>query len=299
MTALRAFVEALKTALSDIGRRPLFSLLSVAAMTAAMLALAAFLVVSRGAREGFGRLANQAALEVYLRPGADPAAVDDLAGTLSRSPAVRRVERISSDQALAEFTRLYPDLGDIKELLGENPLPASLRVTPSSPDPQAMAQLVKLARSHRAALSVRYDREWLEALARLGEALRVSALAGAIVLLLAALVTVGSVIRLALDDKLDEVALLRLVGAPMHFMLAPVLLGGALLGGAGALLAVVLVGFGRTALLAWAAATPVSSLLGVILGSAPALGMALGLTLCGAAAGAGAAAIAAGRAILK
>ncbi len=299
MTALRAFFEALRTALSDIGRRPLFSLLSVAAMTAAILALAAFLVVSRGAREGFGRLADQAALEVFLRPGADPAAIQDLADALSRSPAVRRVEKVSSGQALAELTRVYPDLADVQDLLGENPLPASLRVTPQTPDPQAMAQLVQMARAHRAALSVRYDREWLESLARLGQALRASALAGALVLLMTALVTVGSVIRLALDDKLDEVALLRLVGAPLHFMIAPVLLGGAILGGAGAFLAVLLVGFGRTAVLGWASATPVAPLLGVVLGSPPPWGVALGLCLAGAAAGAGSAGLAARRAVFR
>ena len=299
MKLVRVFVEALRTATSDLARRPLFSLLSAATMAAAMLALASFLILSRGAREVFGQLADQAAAEVYLKPNASAEQVDDLAAQLERDPSVRRVEKVSPAQALEEFARLYPDLGDVGDLLGEAPLPGALRITPQSADPDALARMIRAARLHPAALSVRYDREWLTSLARLGEVIRRSALVGAVVLLLAAFVTVGSVIRLALDDKLEEVTLLRLVGAPASYTVAPVLLGGGILGGAGAATAILLTALGRGALLRWAESAPAGALFAAILAPPPPLGLTVGLALVGVIAGVASAGLAAGRAVFR
>lgn len=299
MRALRRLFEAIRTAVSDLLRRPLFSLLSVLAVAVALSLLAAFVMLSRGARDLFHEMASQSAVEVYLRPGATPEAVEELERTVKSHRASGKVERISSEQALGEFVRLYPDLQDVKDLLGENPLPGSLRITPHTADLAAVTDLVRSVRGLPAALSVRYDREWLEALGRLGEALRLFGLAGAAVLLLAALVTVGAVVRLALDDKIDEVTLLRLVGAPASFVLGPVLMAGGILGGLGAGIALAGVGLGRGVLVSWAAATPLGPFVSAAFGHPPPLFPGLALLLAGFLVGAASAGIASGKASLR
>jgi cell division transport system permease protein len=296
---LRACGFAFRTAVTDVARRPLSSLLAIAAMAVAVFVLAAFMLMSRGARAVYAQIASQSAIEIFLRQDAKPAAVDDLAGQLSRAPEVRRVERITPEQAIAELGRLYPDLSDVGALLGGNPLPASIRVVPKVGDPDALSGLMRLARTHPAVLSVRYDREWLTSLARAGDALRAFAIGGAVLLVLAGLVTIGSVVRLTLDEKLDEVRLLRLVGAPISFVLAPVLFAGALLGAAGAVAALVTIGLGRSALLGWATGTPLDAFLVAALDSGPPVGLALVLLFLAALAGAVSAGLGAGRAALR
>ena len=295
----RGIVEAVRNAFVDVLRRPLFALLAVLTMAVAVTVLAGFTLLARGAREFYGRLVADSPVEVYLRPTAAPDDVSSLEALLKRDPTVERVERISSEQALSEFVKLYPDLGDVRQLLGDNPLPASLRATVRKADPAAVAALVRAARAHPAAISVRYDREWIEGLSRVGGGLRLFALLGSAALMFAALVTVGAVVRLALDDKLDEVKLLRLVGAPASFVLAPVFLSGGILGGAGAAVALGAVGAARSVAVGWAGATPFGVFLRAALGGELPLGPGAALLAFGFAAGAISAGIAAGRAALR
>ncbi len=296
IAVLRGAGFALRTAVQDVSRRPLFSLLSIAAMGAAAFVLGGFLTISSGARSVYARLAAQTVIEVYLRPDAGPAAVADLEHVLTQFPEVARIERVSPAAALAELGRLYPDMRDVDTLLGGNPLPASLRVVPRVPDPAALSGVMRAARGHEAALSVRYDREWLQALARAGEGLRLAALGGSTLLVLAGLVTIGSVVRLALDDKLEEVRLLRLAGAPISFVLAPVLLSGALLGGAGATLSLAALAGARSWIAGWSSGTPLDVLVTTAVSGGLPPAAALAIVGLAAAAGALSAGFAAGRA---
>lgn len=293
--ALRTAGEMLRIALSDLLRRPLSSLLAVLAMAVAIFLLAAFLTLNHGVRDTIERLTEQSAVEIYVQDDADPATVAALAQTVAGIAGVREVERISPERALAEFRALYPDLGDVRELLGGNPFPGSLRVRAERPDPALVDRISEAARASAVTASVRFDREWLLSLSRLGRALTRFALAGAAVLLLAALVTVGSVVRLALDDKREEVSLLRIVGAPNTLVTGPVLLAGALLGGAGALAGTWGASFVRQLAFGSRSAASLAALADSFLGRGLSPAEWGALVAIGALAGALAAALAAGR----
>jgi cell division transport system permease protein len=94
---------------------------------------------------------------------------------------------------------------------------------------------------------VRYDREWL---ARVGDGLqtiRAGGLALAILMAIAAAVTVATVVRLGLYARRDEIEIMELVGAPFTFIRGPFVAEGFLQGGLGALLAILLLWLGFTA----------------------------------------------------
>ena len=291
----RMAAEVVRVAVADVTRRPLAGLLSVLAMAVAIFLVAAFWSLNHGIRGTYKRLAEQAVVEVYVKDGTDEASVAALADAVRKAGGVRRVERVTPDRALAEFRALYPDLGDVRDLLGGNPFPGSLRVQPEGPDPSVVGKLVEVAKASPVTDSVRYDRDWLVALSRLGGALSRFALAGAVALLLAALVTVGSVVRLALDDKRDEVALLRMVGAPNALVTGPVLVAGAMLGAAGALAGVFAASIARQVAYGSSAASPLAGLSDTLFAHGLSPVESLALVLFGALAGAAAAAVAAGR----
>ncbi|RMF73854.1 MAG: hypothetical protein D6738_07905 [Acidobacteria bacterium] len=299
MKIVRFAFEVVRAALSDLGRSPVASLLAILAMGVAIFLLAGFVLVGRGVEALLSHWASQASIEVYLRDDAPDEEVALLARSLAADPAIRRVEQISRERALAEFRQLFPDLADIDGLLGENPLPRSLRLVPASPDPTTARALARQVGAHPAVDSVRLDREWIDTLARLGAVLRWSTAVGSLVLLLAGLTTIGSVVRLALDDKRDEVALMRLVGAPASFVLAPVLLSGALLGAAGAAVAVWGLDLVRLAALAWLEGTPLAGLASFMLGTGLDAASRLALLAGASAAGLVAAGLAAGRAAVR
>jgi len=296
---MRLLAEALRAAVLDLLRRPLGALLATAAMTVAMCLLALFLALGTGARGLYERWSDQAALELFLSRGAPPDAVLRLAEELRGAPGVARVDVIDPDRALAEFEEAFPDLGDVAGLLGENPFGGSIRVVPARADASTVKALAERGKASGIVESVRWDREWIGALARIGRLIGGFLGIGALVLVGAALVTVGAVVRLALDDKRDEVALLRLCGAPLAFVLAPVLIEGALLGALGAGVGLLVARIVRVAALEETVGTPLEGLVHLLLGPgvpAPWIG---GLFLAGVLAGMLAAALAAGRAALR
>jgi cell division transport system permease protein len=87
---------------------------------------------------------------------------------------------------------------------------------------------------------VRYDRRWLARLNGVVRFLRGLGLAIIVLLAIAAALTVANVVRLAASAREDEIEIMALVGAPLAFVRGPFVVEGILQGGAGALLAMIL-----------------------------------------------------------
>jgi len=98
---------------------------------------------------------------------------------------------------------------------------------------------------------VQFDRQWLERVLSLIAGVRMAGLAVTVVLLLGAAFTVTAVVRLSLHERRDELDIMQLVGAPMAFIRGPFVVEGLLLGGMGALLALLMLGAGVATLRTW------------------------------------------------
>ena len=173
------------------------------------------------------------ALSLYV-PGLF-ALVSKNLGRLSAGP-----DRIvTSDAALARFRRAYPELGAALADLKEAPFPPSLeiRLRPSAPSGSGSA----LAASARKIPGVESAESEEETGRRFTDALRIVRGAGLLlggVLVLAAVLSVASAIRLALDLHREEIEIMRLMGATETAVRAPFWLNATaegLLGGAIAL----------------------------------------------------------------
>ena len=181
-------------------------------------------------------------VSVYMELGALNTA--ELAAQLERRAEVAAVALTSQDEALAEFTA-YTGLADALTGLERNPLPASLRVTFAA-GAQADA-LEAVAASMRAAdgvADVVVERTWLERINA------ISRLASALGLVFGALFGVGAIlvtattVRFAIDSQLDELKVMKLVGASDAQLRRPFLYCGALYGAGGGLMAAMLVSLG-------------------------------------------------------
>jgi cell division transport system permease protein len=94
---------------------------------------------------------------------------------------------------------------------------------------------------------VRYDRAWL---ARVGtglDSLRRAGLVLALLMAVAAAVTVAAVVRLGLHARREELEIMQLVGASMAFIRGPFVAEGLLQGGIGAAVALLLLWGGYAA----------------------------------------------------
>lgn len=223
----------------SLWRRRRASLLSLLTIAVALFVLGGFLLVNANVQRWIARWTDAAELSVYVDDAAtaeDRAAIE---AVLAESALVESREFVSHEEARRRFRRLFPDLAEAADQLGDRPLPASYEVKLKLPQPsdEAAAALVAKLGDTAGVADVRYDRRWIDRLVAFVGAVRAAGVVLAAVLVFAAALTVASVIRLALHARQQEVEIMHLVGAPLGFIRGPFVMEGVIQGGLGALLA--------------------------------------------------------------
>lgn len=183
-----------------------------------------------------------AQVSLFLKPEIKDDAARNLAWRLRSMADVKGVRYISPQQALEEFQR-SSGLGDALAYLDENPLPVVLVVKPATgfAQPEIVRGLVRRLQALPEVESTQLDWAWLERLhAVVALADRVMALVGA-VLAVAVLFIVGNTIRLAIENRREEIIITKLVGATDAFIRRPFIYGGIWFGLAGGLIALFIV----------------------------------------------------------
>lgn len=165
----------------------------------------------------------------------------DLRGLANRLAADRRVAKvriIGSGAALERFRRAYPDLGAALAELREAPFPPTLEIVLRPAAPESSAS--EIARAVRSWPGVEMAESEEEFGRRFGDAVRLLRGAGLFLgalLAAAAILSVASAIRLALDLHRDEIEIMRLMGATEGAIRAPFWLHAAVEGLVGGLVA--------------------------------------------------------------
>ena len=242
------------------------SVLAMAIIAAAVFIAGAVLLVSINVDRILERLAATAELTIYLKSGSDEQRTA-VAGVLSSHPSVSSSNFVGADAALARFRRELPELAALVGTLEENPLPSAfdVRLRDGATDADTRS-LVQALQATGAVEDVRYDRRIFD---RLSDGLRILRQGGfilAAVIVLAAIVTITSVLRLAYLTRRDETAVLFLLGMPPSAIRGPFVVEGMLQTLAGALAAV---------LLLWAAFGAVNAQIGPEVGQAFGTGAAV------------------------
>lgn len=216
-------------ALSSLGRlwqRRAATLLTVAVMGLA-LALPVLLVLSlRNLEQYAGSMRDARELTVFVAPDAEPVAIAALEASLAVDPGVAVVSLRPPDEGLAELSAL-PGFADAVALLDENPLPALLLVAPHPAlDAEAIGALARRVETLPSVDLVQYDLEWRERLTRALALAERLVLIVALVLGLGALLVVGNTIRLDVQGRADEIAIVQQLGGSNGFVRRPFLYAG-------------------------------------------------------------------------
>jgi cell division transport system permease protein len=183
--------------------------------------------------------AYQASL--FLKPSVEQQRGQQLAAEISTRAGVIKARYISREQALAEF-KAHSNYGAALDVLQDNPLPAVISVTPDRhlPREEADALLAALAKLPEVD-EARLDQKWLDRLYSILAFVRqvVGVIAG--LLALSVTVVIANTIRLDIENRREEIVVLKQVGATDGFIRRPLLYIGVGYGLLGSLVATVLV----------------------------------------------------------
>lgn len=243
----------IREALRSLGRNAVPSFAALASVLVTLLVLGVFIPIVQATTGAANEVRGRVLVNVYLDAGATAADAARVRALLADNPAVDKVEFVSKAQALREEKRKNPEA---YELLGSNPLPDTFRVTPKDPDetnelisslaPQtpgggvtAVDPSIDVVKSSKddtqkiltATKVVKYTTGLLAAL-----------------LVIASILLISNTIRLSLFSRRREIQVMKLVGATDGFIRWPFVLEGVIVGALGALLAVLLLGVMKVAL---------------------------------------------------
>jgi cell division transport system permease protein len=238
--ALRYFVVEASASLWR-GRKA--AILSILTIAGGLFVLGFFLALNTNLQRIVGRWTESAELSVYLKDDATPEQLKVAEELVLQSGLAAGREYISKQQAAARFKQDFPDLAGAADRMDNNPFPASFEVRLKPEVREAGAAVDNLAATLagvQGVADVRYDRRWLARLNGVVRFLRGLGLAIIVLLAIAAALTVANVVRLAAAAREDEIEIMALVGAPLAFVRGPFVVEGILQGGAGALLAMIL-----------------------------------------------------------
>jgi cell division transport system permease protein len=244
----------IKEAFRSISRNAIPSFAAMASVLVTVLVLGVFIPVVQATTGAANEVRGRVLVDVYLKSGAKQADVDRVEALLKRTDHVKSVTYVSKAQAYAEEKRRNPEA---YQLLGTNPLPDTFRVTPDDPDNVLKLRDV-LAPTAAAGGRVPIDASIDQVKNRKDETTKILtatrvvklAMGGlAILLVIASVLLISNTIRLSLFSRRREVEVMKLVGATDSFIRWPFVIEGVVLGGLGGLVAILLLGIGKIALL--------------------------------------------------
>jgi cell division transport system permease protein len=234
----------LDEALGSLWRQRGSAALSVLTIAAALLVLGGFLLLTVNLDRAIAKWSAAAEFSVYLRDDISQEQRVALNTLIEAHPAVAARDYVSKADAVERFKRDFPDLAAGLSDLPQNPLPASIevRLLAARSDPATLESFAARLEQIAGVADVRFDRRWLERLGGLATGLRWAGWILGGVLIAAAVLTVATVVRLALHARRDEVEIMQLMGAPISLLRGPLVIEGLLQGGLGALVALASLG---------------------------------------------------------
>ncbi len=245
----------LREALRALRRNAVPSFAAVATVLVTVLVLGVFIPVVQATTGAANEIRSKVLVDVYLKDDASAADITRVRRIVEdETPGVGSVEFVSKQEAIR--AERQSGRGDYYDLLGTNPLPDLLRVTPESPEDikQVRDSLAPLSPSGQRTVidsSIDEVQDRKENTDKILSATRVVKLTMGLLaglLALASLLLVANTIRLSMYARRREVEVMKLVGATDWFIRWPFVIEGVLVGALGGIAAIVLLGVVKVSL---------------------------------------------------
>jgi cell division transport system permease protein len=239
----------LREALRALRRNAVPSFAAVATVLVTVLVLGVFIPVVQATTGAANEIRSKVLVDVYLKNDASAADIDRVRRTIEQdTPGVGHVQFISKEDALRAERKA--GRGAYYDLLGSNPLPDLLRVTPDKPEDivrvrDALAPLSPSGQRTVVDASIDEVQDRKENTDKILSATRVVKLTMGLLaglLALASLLLVANTIRLSMYARRREVEVMKLVGATDWFIRWPFVIEGVLVGAMGGVVAILLLG---------------------------------------------------------
>ena len=237
---------AASSAWQNFWRNAAVSVASVLIVWVVLLALGSLLLVLHSLDQIVALEKSRAsAISVYLADNTPLSSIMDFKLHLEHDPRVTAVTYVTKDQAMQRFREMPALDPQVIDSLGTNPLPASLDVTVRDiRDLGAIDQEVRSSPLVDKSPATNYEPSVIDKIVLLARVAGIAGLALIVALTGLSVFIIMLTIRTAIYLRRKEIEVMKLVGATDWFVRWPFIVEGLIVGVAGAVVAVLIVGFG-------------------------------------------------------
>ncbi len=231
---------------------PSFAALATVLVT--MLVLGVFIPIVQATKGAANSVRGRVLVDVYMKTTASSADDTRVQKELLAIPHVRSVQFVSKQQAYQQQSQADPQA---YALLASNPLPDTFHVIPDNPGnvlavrqalaPPALGGGTRMI--DNSIQSVSNKKNDTKKILEVTNLVTITAAVLTVLLTLASILLIANTIRLSLYARRREVEVMKLVGATDWFIRWPFVIEGTIVGAAGALLAIGVLGLTKVALL--------------------------------------------------
>jgi cell division transport system permease protein len=231
-------IASIARALANLRQNWVISSITISIISVCLFLVGSYLLLSYNLQGAVSTWKTEVRINVYLRDGFPEEDLLTLQDRISFLSEVHSVAFISQEQALEEFRGMLGDNKELVEGLDRNPLPASLRITPSDAhrNLEGVRSILTAIGDDPLVEDVQYGKEWLNRLDRVLALLHIGAIVLGLALSLAAVFIISNTIKITVMARKDELDIMRLVGATESFIRLPFLVEGIIQGLAGSIL---------------------------------------------------------------
>ncbi len=249
LLAIRHYLESHRLALhqtvQNLKASPLLTALSVALITIALSLPGILLVILQNTQGIVSDLERPASVSAYIAPRTSDATIAELTNQISVMESVAQVKLISAEESLDYFKNQY-GMEQSLVLFDENPFPAVIEISAKLEHSRGIAldTLLFNLEQQRYIERVETNVVWLKRMDALVAFIGTSVWLLAILFASAAILMISTLMLTEITRRLDEIKILRLLGATAMFIRRPFLYTAwayGLLGGFGATLVIAIV----------------------------------------------------------
>lgn len=205
--------------------------LAVAAMAVMVITLTIVLfsvIANATFTETIRQITDKIDVSVYLKDSVDKPRTEKLIAEVKTIDNVKSVEYVSKDDALKRYQQQNKDNLDLLLAISQtdNPLPATLQIKPKDPNQiqQIKSFLEKKEIKELQSEETSYSGDRKEAIDKITQAtkfFREAGFIGVVVFALISMLIIFNTIRMAIFNRRDELAIMRLLGASTWYIRGP------------------------------------------------------------------------------
>ncbi len=245
---MNRFTRPFKEALLGLYRHIGMTFSSVFAVTITLLLMALFLVISLNVKQITDVVKSDVQIHVQIVNSYDAVDINNLYATISAIEGVNTVTFSNKDQELDKFIKSFGDAGSIFEYYRgpDNPLLNAYIVTIKDGYDISLIsdEIGRLAGIDK----VNYGGENTIKLINFMNAIKNGGLILTLILSVLAIFLITNTIKITIQSRVDEIMIMRIIGATSNFIRSPFLLEGIIIGIIGALIPIAVTVYGYQAL---------------------------------------------------